>query len=162
MNTYTVHVPTASGDPEEALVQAEFVREGFSFWALLLPAVWLIVNRMWLVLVAYLAVTLLLEGGAFLIGDVIPGVFAVAVAILFALEAHALKRWSLGRKGFRMVAIIAARSKAEAERRYFDSLSGQAPAATGETDPASGPARQPRARPERPVTGLFQRPGTAR
>src|SRR5215469_8153746 len=53
MAVYTVHEPPPRGaaapDPERFV----FVRDRFSFWALLLGPIWMLWHRMWVVLVGY-------------------------------------------------------------------------------------------------------------
>ena len=51
MPTYTIHAPppkagVTESDPERFL----FVRDGFYFWAFLLAPLWLLLHRLWLVL----------------------------------------------------------------------------------------------------------------
>ena len=51
MPTYTVHAPPptpgrTARDPERFV----FVRDGFHFWAFLLAPLWLLAQRLWLVL----------------------------------------------------------------------------------------------------------------
>jgi len=57
MAVYTVHEPrlrsgAVAPDPERFV----FVRDGFYVWAFLLTPLWLIWNRLWLVLLVYLVV----------------------------------------------------------------------------------------------------------
>lgn len=166
MKTFTVHTPPPSASAQKDALDTVFVREGFAIWAFLIPLLWLIVNRMWLVFLGYAVLTGLLEGAAYLVGDIAPGIFAFLVTILFGLEANTLRRWTLDRKGYRFVAVASGRTLEEAERRYFDSaangsakiLAGaeRARSATPLAGVRSGPgtgSTNPFA--ERPVTGLF-------
>ena len=52
MKTFTAHMPPASGNKQRDALQTVFVKDGFSIWAFLFPHLWLLVHRMWLVLVA--------------------------------------------------------------------------------------------------------------
>lgn len=165
MKTFTVHTPSPSGSAEKDALDTQFVREGFALWAFLIPLFWLIAHRMWLVLLGYLAFTGLVEGTAYLIGDIAPGIFAFAVTILFGLEANSLRRWTLDRKGYRFVAVVSGRTLEEAERRYFDSRANGPMTSVVATErlataaqPSGGRPRMATAFAERPVTGLFPQP----
>jgi len=63
MAVYTVHEPplragaTSAPEPERFI----FVRDGFSFWALLLGPLWMLRHRMWLVALCYLALVAVLS-----------------------------------------------------------------------------------------------------
>ncbi|PVB61979.1 DUF2628 domain-containing protein [Labrenzia sp. 011] len=122
MSTYIVMAPpeyeNLAGDPRQS-DRLAFVPDGFSFLAFLFPPVWLLVHRMWLILLGYLAVTLLIEVLAQTVGAAAMGLAALIVSILFALEAQALRRWSLERKGWRVVGLVEGDGKAEAELRFL-------------------------------------------
>ena len=44
----------------------------------------------------------------------------IALHLLIGLEAHALRCWSLDRRGWRMLGSVSGRSLAECERRFFE------------------------------------------
>lgn len=117
MRVYTVHVRNAEAGPDDV----RFVREGFTWPALFVPALWMLWHRMWWVLAAYLALSL--AGGILArwlgIGDGPVILAGFAMALLVAWEADALRRWSLGRRGYRIVAFATGRSLADAERAFF-------------------------------------------
>jgi len=167
MKTFTVHMPPPTGSAEKDALETLFVREGFAIWAFLIPLLWLIVHRMWLVFLGYIVLTGLLEGAAQLIGDIAPGIFAFLITILFGLEANNLRRWTLDRRGYRFAGIAAGRTLEDAEQRFFDSWNALPtkvmPGPGSGSGPGSGPAQS--ARPadrnpfgERPVAGLFPQP----
>ncbi len=174
MRVFTVHLPPADGRGSQAS-RAVFVRDGFSFWALLFPMLWFLVNRMWLVLLGYLALTAaIVAGSTFLPGIETPiGVASLMVNLLIGFEANGLRRWSLDRKRWSFVAVVTGRDLAEAEQRYFSSLAGDdLDRLTAFVDPdalfPSAPPRPPvqspppawgSAKPAPPVTGLFPEPG---
>src|SRR5262249_13798241 len=54
MRVYTVHQPPLRRDETESdRARIAFVRDGFSFWAFLLGALWMLWHRLWLVLLGY-------------------------------------------------------------------------------------------------------------
>jgi hypothetical protein len=133
-----------------------FVKEGFCWPALFVPALWLLFRRMWLVLLGYvvLAVLLIAAGRN--------GVPLVALTLLLlrlglAIEGNELRRWTLERRGFRLVDVSEGEDLSDAELRFF--LSRQL------TATAPPPPLQPLAPPPArigeggEVVGLFPAPG---
>jgi len=155
MTVYTVLEPEPTGDPAADADRVVLVREGFSWAALIVPALWLLWHRLWLVLAGWLVVVVAVESAAVAVGDPLPTIAAVALAVLFAFEANALRRWTLQRRGYRFVGVVAGAGRDECERRFFATwligrtLSPPAPpAGSWTTAAAEGPAG-------RPVIGLF-------
>ena len=148
MLTFTVHEPPSP--PADRLDRAEslvFVKDGFSWLAALFSPIWLIVHRLWWALLGYVVLSGLLElvrwsgvadrGWVTLAG--------IALHVLIGFEADTLRRWSLDRKGWRVLGSVSGRTAAECERRFFEQwLPGQpviAPASPPRSPGAgSGPA----------------------
>jgi Protein of unknown function (DUF2628) len=160
MPVYTVHEPPLRGDEGEAdPARFAFVRDGFHFWAFLLTPLWMARYRLWLVLIAYGVLVGALSLGLHLAGVSLGARLLVSflVALLVGFEASSLRRWTLGRRGWRNVGLVVADDVESAERRFFDSwtaweglgrrVSGAAPPATARQ------ARMP------DVIGLFPEPG---
>ncbi len=164
MKIYTVHMKAPSGDRTQDALDAVFIPEGFSLFALLLPIPWMLVNRMWLVLLTFLVVTGFLEYGASFFGHIIPGVFLLVATVWFAFEANALRRWTIEGKGYHMAGLASGRSLSDAEQRFFETWSDAAPRSApifpGMSAGSTGQTGRPSS--ERPVTGLFPRPEGAR
>ena len=162
MAVYTVHQPPQPGaatpDPERFV----FVRDGFSFWALLLGPIWMLWHRMWVVLLGYGLVVAVL--GWVLRATHVPASVALLVSALLALligfEAATLRRFTLARRGFANVGVVVGDDLELAERRFFDAWirrrSGEG-APRGETP--AGTVRMPQPRAD--VLGLFPEPGAA-
>jgi hypothetical protein len=123
MRVYTVHEPPL-GKRETAPdpVRFVFVRDGFSFWALLLGPIWMLRHRMWLVLIGYLVLMTALffalraagaSANVILIADVM-------VALLIGFEAATLRRFTLGRRQYRQVGLVVGDNIETAEQRFFD------------------------------------------
>lgn len=141
MSTYVVMAPpefdTLAGDPRES-DRIVFVPDTFSFLAFLFSFIWLLVHRMWVVFLAYLAVTVGLELLALSLNPEASAVTAFFVSLLFGFEAQALRRWSLERKGWRVIGIVDGANRAEAELRFLNKEAGQDAPAEQQED------RQPR------------------
>lgn len=122
MAIYTVLAPPPrDGDPAKEALNTAFVKDGFSWPALLFAAPWMIYRRMWLTLVVYVAVMTALAYAMQRAGGDFGASVVLLVHLLFALEANNLRRWTLERRGFRLVAVAEGRNIEEAEIRYFSS-----------------------------------------
>ena len=126
------------GAPEIAVVPY-----GFSWGAFLFQALWALYRGVWLtaivLLVAGSAVSLL----AGLLGlDPLAGLAVqVAGALVLGLAANDMRRFELVRRGYRLCAIVAAASLAEAEARGIRSLveeAGEQPGGAREISHSQG------------------------
>ncbi len=119
MRIYTVHLRRPLLQPERDL---QLVPEAFSWFAFLLPVVWALWHRLWLLAAALLALELAL--GALLtqldLAPLVAGVISLGLALLVGLLANDLRRLSLDRAGYIEAAVVAGRDASEAERRFFD------------------------------------------
>lgn len=165
MSVYTVHEPPlraaeASPDPE----RFAFVRDGFSWWAFLAAALWMLWHRMWLVFVIYLAVIVGVEAALRYAGasGVVVAVVGFFISFLVGIEAGTLRRFALARRGWKNVAVISGDDVEEAERRFFDVWVREAPRQRGAPPAQSPPTPAPRVPPAPEVIGLFPEPGADR
>ncbi|MHA1189859.1 MAG: DUF2628 domain-containing protein [Alphaproteobacteria bacterium] len=118
MRSYTVHTSPDLG-PDEAAERAAFVKDGFCWPALIIPLIWLIWRRMWLVLALYIVAASVLMAATSPLGNAIGFAVAVLFGLLFASEANNLRRWTLQRKGWTEAGLSVGRSLADAEVQYF-------------------------------------------
>lgn len=145
---FTVHEPP--NPPADRVKRAEqlvFVKDGFSLAALLFGPLWLLFNRMWAALLAYLVVAIAL--GTVLELLKVPSLWAslagFALNLLLALEADSIRRWTLARRGWRFIGSVVGRNTAECERRFFETWlpaqpdSRQDPPAARSTPPGTMP-----------------------
>jgi hypothetical protein len=125
---YTVHEP-----PEQHLEaieksdRIEFVKEGFAWLALFFPLLWLIYHQMWLVLAVFAGGVLILTGGLYELGmgEAVINLVSALVSVAFAFEANNLRRWTLERQGYRMIATVSGRSQEDCELKFFSYWSDQ-------------------------------------
>jgi Protein of unknown function (DUF2628) len=166
---YSVYEPPKP--PADLALRAEklaFVKEGFSWPALFVPVLWLIYHRMWLELIAFLAIFAVLP---FAFGldrqnEELVGWISFALVVLFAFEANDLRTASLERRGYTLAGVAMGSGRAEAERDFFRQwLPLQA--VTAEPEPAVPAPRErrpepkalpPTSGPREEVIGLFPRP----
>jgi hypothetical protein len=118
---YTVHQgPSPAGRGDDVV----FIRDGFSWLALIVPPLWALYRALWLVVAGIAVLALAINGLAQWTAASSSAMVAVILAavLLFAFEANDLWRWTLRRRGFRDVAIVAGRSLADAELRFFQAV----------------------------------------
>lgn len=153
MTSFVVMAPpdfeSLAGTPEQT-DRIAFVPDKFSVLAVIFSIPWMLVHRMWLVLLGYLALTLVIEVLALSLGGVAMGVAASTVAVLFGFEAQALRRWSLSRKGWRVLSVIEAAHPEDAEIRFFH----------GQADRETPEKQQDTRRPQAPRTPIIPRIGS--
>ena len=167
MPTYTVHEPPPregkSADPERFV----FVRDGFHFWAFVLAPLWMLYRRLWLVFVLYVVVTGVVDGLLALLGLHGAAQFAAStvIALLIGLEAGALRRWTLERRGWKTLGFVVGDDLEGAERRFFGEWTRTANVEAASPPPPSSPGPQYTAPVRRgapsggDVIGLFPEPG---
>jgi Protein of unknown function (DUF2628) len=166
MPTYTVHAPpprpgATASDPERFL----FVRDGFHFWAFLLAPLWLLLRRLWLLLLLYFIVIGVLAGLSVLVRapTIVQVLVGLLIALLIGFEAASLWRWTLERRGWHMIGFAIGDDQEVAERRFFAEWTKRAPPAL---PPALAPHSTAPLRRGPPsssdVIGLFPEPGGSR
>ncbi|MHA1546467.1 MAG: DUF2628 domain-containing protein [Alphaproteobacteria bacterium] len=160
MRSYTVHHRQSMAHDQYS--QAEglvFVREGFCWPALAIPALWLIYRQLWLVLIAGfvgagLVLVVVNQAGLDETGMIIA---VAAIQILLAAQAYDLWRWTLARAGYDMIGLATGRTIVEAEQSFFQAwLAHLGPAETPSPATPVPPAQTgiPQTLPA-PVVGLF-------
>jgi hypothetical protein len=168
MPVYTVHEPPRRDDEIVAhTARFQFVRDGFHWWALLLTPFWMLRYRMWLELIAYLALVAGITYGLdrLGIGDSAGPWVALLFSLLVGLEASSLRRWKLARRGFENLGVVVGEDLDIAERRFFDGWVVQGrrsvmPSAPSPFEPQAAepprPSGEPRAATD--IVGLFPQP----
>lgn len=160
MNSFLLLAPegAAPGDAG-ALDNAIVVRDSFNWAAFLAPTFWFLFTRQWLAAVAAMAgfVGVLALARFLSLGPGVVLMILLAIRLLIGLEASVLRTGSLRQRGLRLVDVVVAGGRAEAEnqlfRRWLEQASVVAPAVA---------LRDSSARPELTgasrVVGLFPEP----
>jgi hypothetical protein len=167
VTVYSVYEP--GKEAPDIAVRADrlaFVKEGFSWPAFFLPALWLIYQRMWIELVVFVIACVALQWAFGLSdqGQALLGWASLALVVLFAFEANDLRTAALERRGYRLAGVASGRDRTDAERWFFRAwLPQQAKAARGvergQERARDGEAAKPVTRGEaEEVIGLFPRP----
>jgi hypothetical protein len=168
MSVFTVHEPPLRAadsvpDPERFV----FVRDGFYFWAFVLTPLWMLWHRMWLVLLIYLIVAVGANSVMHYADLDAGGVVAVQllISLLVGFEASTLRRFTLARRGWKNVGVVAGDGAEAAERRFFDAWATSAASRAAERSSAASaapPPSSPRAAQPSGIIGLFPEPGALR
>jgi hypothetical protein len=119
---YSVYEPPGEAEDIEARADSlVFIKEGFSWGALLVPGLWLIYRRMWLELVLFLGLFLVLGWvfGPSEPGKTMFGWLSLALVVLFAFEANDLRRAALERRGYRQMGTAVGPGRDAAELAFF-------------------------------------------
>jgi hypothetical protein len=163
MPVYTVHAPKSLGtDFRAAPEKIVFVRDGFHVWAFLLGFIWLIWRRLWLVLLGYVVVQIAAEvvlrfthasGFAHF-------VVMLVIALFLGSEAGSLRRWTLSRRKWQQIGLVAADDEEAAERRFFERAPSDSFASPAKVSPAVPMPHSSIA--ARDAAGFFPMPGGSR
>lgn len=154
MASYVVMEPP-QGDAERAVL----VRDGFHVLALVLPVVWLLVHRLWLETLAFVAAALLLGTLTNFAGLGPAGTAAsLLLALYVGMEGAALKLAALRRRGWREWGVVEAANSRDAEICYLAEVaSDERDEKTAAVSSAVAPQyRQPSSG---PALGLLAYPG---
>ncbi len=123
MKIYTVHEPSdAPADRIDRAEKLKFIGDSFDWQTLALPPFALLAHKLYGAFAAYVAILAAIFGALYAIGAN-PGWMSIAyfaVNILVAFEIGELRRASLDRQGWSMLATVSGRSLAECERRFYD------------------------------------------
>ncbi len=121
---YCVYEPRGKAfDLAKRADKLAFVKQGFSWPALLFPVVWLVYQRMWIELVLFVAAFAALGWVFGLDGraQALFGWVSFALVLLLALEANDLRGAALERRGYRLAGIAGGRGRDAAELAFFRS-----------------------------------------
>ena len=161
MPVYTVHGPI-SDTARPSFDRIAFVRDGFAVWAFVLGPLWLIWHRLWWALLGYIGVVavVMLTMAALGLPAETRMLVNLLLALLIGLEAASLRRWTLSRRRWRQLDVVAAEDHDAAERRFFDRWTGILHDAQPHDRGAPPPSRSPSLRaPREDIIGLFPQPG---
>ena len=163
MTAYYVYEPAKEAPSVSARAeQLDFVKDGISWPALIVPAFWLIYHRMWIELLVYLAAYAALgwamsysQNGADFLAWV-----GIALSLLFAFEANDLRRYALERKGYHQLGVAIGSSREAAELSFFRAWLPEQPPSTRPPERTAKREAAVAAAPTEAeeVIGLFPRP----
>ncbi|MFZ0496571.1 MAG: DUF2628 domain-containing protein [Methylocella sp.] len=117
MALYSVHI---QGDGPQSVAEAAFVRQAFSWQAFCFGPLWLLRHRLWAGLALWAAGYSIVIAASLSVVSASAGLFiALALQMLLGLEANRLHEAKLAQQGYRLVEIIAAPARDEAEIAFY-------------------------------------------
>jgi hypothetical protein len=117
MAFYSVHI---QGDGPHSVAEAAFVGQAFSWKAFFFGPLWLLRHRLWAGLALWAAAYSILIAASFTVVSAGSCLFiALALQMLLGLEANRLREAKLAAQGYRLVEILAAPARDEAEIAFY-------------------------------------------
>jgi len=162
VKTYLVFEPQAVTHTPQTADRVIFLRDKFSWPALVFGPLWLIWHRLWLGLAFWCAAVALIGAAAAVLklGDFVATLALALPSLILALEATQLRQRKLDAAGFREAGVVLAEDIESAERRFFDRWLVREKAKPAPPPPASLPPLAPLA--QNQVIGFFPDPGAIR
>lgn len=116
---YSVHVDPSAPRPYET---AEFIAEGFNFWAFVFGALWALYQRLWILGFILICLNVAFAGMAKHYGfsPVSIYVLQMGIQIMVGFQANDSRRIALAKKGYIVADMVAAHTLLHAEQRFYD------------------------------------------
>lgn len=159
MASWTVHAPTGDVATAVAADRLTILREGLSWSALVVPFLWAPWNRLWLVFVGWLAASGVIQAIDGFVSDSLGTLLSFAFLVWFGLAGNDLHRWTLERRGHRLVGLVQADDAIEAEARFVSRLAAAADIDKGAAEAPPTPIRATIARDLPPIVGFADATG---
>ena len=143
MRFYTVHLPASDEGAEDgALGRAILVREGFNWLAFFFAPFWALAEGLWLAAVALIGslAAIVVVPHVLGLGPLLPVILGLGYGVFAGMSGNDLRRAGLAARGYRLVEVVAAPSRAQALIRYAEAMTA-APAP--QPAPSSPWARAP-------------------
>ena len=155
MRFYTVHLPAGDEGAEDgALGRAILVREGFNWLAFFFAPFWALAEGLWLAAVALIVslAAIVVVPQVLELGPLLPVILGFGYGVLAGMSGNDLRRAGLATRGYRLVEVVTAPSRAQALIRYAEAMT-PAPA----PQPAAAPSwtRAPAGRSPDPDPGFW-------
>jgi len=131
--------PTVARDRLDRATELVFVRDGFSWLAAIVPALWFLVKGLWLELLVFLGIAAAITWGIEATGALaeLSGMLLLILQIVIGFEGGAIQGAALERRGWRLVGTVTGHDQDDCERRFFETWQPGEPAATREDSSAS-------------------------
>jgi hypothetical protein len=110
-------------DPERDI---RLVKEGFSWPAFFFSVIWALWSGLWLAAVGIFLAEIGLGAVLSLLGadDLTRLAISIGFSALLGVVGNDIKRWTLFRRGFLQMAVVAGRDRDSAEQRFWDQHPG--------------------------------------
>lgn len=120
---YTAYLP-----PDGDLERTRIVSDARPLLALVLPSIYLLVNRLWFAFVLYALAGVAIGLSAYFIGETAALFLSLLPGLFLFVHGPELVASRLEAAGWREAAVFVADNSGEAEHRFFGSQSGEEPA----------------------------------
>lgn len=119
MRVYTVHVRTPTERLDRDVI---LVREGFNWAAFLFGGLWALCSRQWLVALGLIALEVIWSALALElnVSPLTQAAISFGLALIIGWMGNDLRRWTLFRRGYAEVGVVAGRDDDQAMQRFFD------------------------------------------
>ena len=153
MPSYTIYEKPGL-PPQEAIDSAVLIKDHYSIFAFMLPAVWMLVQRLWWILLVYIIILIPVAA----LESMLPVWAGMLITLLMnlwiSLEAPNMIGWSLRNKGYVEVASLYAEDMQHCEHRYVAArLANAEDAPLSALKTASGPLNGPKPLPNQSKSG---------
>lgn len=153
MASYTIY--EKPGLPlQEAIDSAILVKDHYSIFAFMLPAVWMLAKRLWWILLVYIIILIPVSALETMLPIWASMLITLLMSLWISLEAPNLIGWSLRNKGYVEVASLYAEDLQHCELRYLEArLAAAEEAQLANPNPASTPIDGPKPLPNQNKSG---------
>ena len=130
MRFYTIHLPARDEGAEDgALGRAVFVREGFNWLAFFFAPFWALAEGLWLAALALIVslAAIVVVPQVLGLGPLLPVILGLGYGVLAGMSGNDLRRAGLAARGYRLVEVVAAPSRAQALIRYAEAMTPAPP-----------------------------------
>jgi len=117
MPSYTIYEKPGL-PPHEAIDSAILIKDHYSIFAFMLPAVWMLVKRLWWILLIYILILIPVSALETMLPIWASMLITLLMSLWISLEAPNLIGWSLRNKGYVEVASLYAEDLEHCEHRY--------------------------------------------
>lgn len=120
--SYTIYEPAKiEKDPVARADELLFIKDGFAFWAMIAPPLWMIYHHLWRPLIGFVVVLILVKALIWLFGlePQAGSLLIIGLSIGFGFLANDIRRLFLEKDQYHMIGAISGPSQIECERRFF-------------------------------------------
>ncbi len=120
--SYTIYEPEKiKKDPVARADELLFIKDGFAFWAMIAPPLWMIYHQLWRPLIGFVLILLLVQAllWLFAFDAEASGLLIIGLSIGFGFLANDFRRLFLEKQNYHMIGAIAGPTQIECERRFF-------------------------------------------
>ena len=122
LNSEKIYNAFEKPEAPEPTDRVVLLKEGFTFWAFILGAIWLLAKRQWVLFLGFVVVAsvLCIAGQLFDLPNAAVALVLAWLQLMLGYHVNDLRAWRLKRRGYRFAGVIAAESPMHAQRRYFE------------------------------------------